>query len=271
MLNRRLVRKEDADFHFEVMGHLIHQFGSPPRPPVPSLLHKTPGLETLSWTDLDTRSVYDWAKDNFNAIQSTCNMSDYELELIPAGDGFDADPLTATRRLEALAAGHIPYHNSSATPIFYDPRDCTEPGHFVAKIVLQLAELRLEGFETKTETTNLMQRMATLTAAVFNRQGFVLANLPQDVSAYLAMDEDIRTVPHRVIINSICFATCLALRVRRQSTEQIIGTYGTRMTKSLRKKIHLACRQIDTDVEGLAVLQMLSDRKASPQMRRFSA
>ena len=271
MLNTRLVRKQDAEFHFEIMGYLIHQFGPPPRPPVPSLLHKMPDLKTLSWTGLDRRSVYDWAKDHFSAIQSTCNMGEYEVKLFPAGDGFDADQLTATRRLEALAAGHMPYHNTLATPIFYDPRDCSEPGHFAAKIVLQLAELRLAEFKSQIGPSNFMQRLATLTAAVYNRQGFVLANLPRNVSAYLTAADDARAVPHRVIINSICFSTCLALRVRRQSTEQIIGTYGTRMTKSLRRKIHQACHQIDMDVEALAVLQMLSDRKAMPQMRRFSA
>ena len=271
MLNARLIRQQDADFHFEIMGHLIHQFGPPARPPVPSPLHKTQGLEKLAWTEQDTRTVFDWAKDYFGAIQSDCNMRDYDLELFPAEGGLEVGELTATRRLEALAAGYMPYHDTPANPIFYDPRDCSEPGHFAAKIILQLAELRLAEFRSKTAPSNIMQRMATLTAATYNRQGFVLANLPRDVSAYLTTADETRAVPHRVIINSICFATCLALRVRRQSTEQIIGTYGSRMNKSLRRKIRHACRQIDMDVEGLAVLQMLSDRKAIPQMHRARA
>ena len=271
MLNTRLVRNQDAEFQFEVMGHLIQQFGPPPRPPVPSPLHKTQGFEKLSLTETATRSVYNWAKDHFGEIKSSCNMSEYEAEIFPAGDRLNPGQLSATRRLEALAAGHMPYHNAAAKPIFYDPRDCTEPGHFAAEVILQLAELRLTGFRSKSDVSTHMPRMATLIAAVYNRQGFVLANLPREVSAYLTTADDTRAVSHRVIINAVCFATCLALRVRRQSTEQIIGTYGTRMTKSLRRKIHQACRQIDMDVEGLGVLQLLSDRKAMPQMRRFSA
>ena len=198
-------------------------------------------------------------------------MNEYEVELFPAGEGLDADQLTASRRLEALAAGYMPYHQTAATPIFYDPRDCTEPGHFATTAILQLAELRLTEFNSKIVHSNLMQRMATLTAAVYNRQGFVLTNLPQNVSAYLTSADDLRAVPLRVIINSVCFATCLALRVRRQSTEQIIGTYGTYMTKSVRRKIRQACRQIDMDVEALAVLQMLSDQKATPRLLKQSA
>ncbi len=268
MLNARLVRAQDAELHFEVMAHLIHQFGAPPRPPVPSPLHKMPGLEKLTWTDLDTRSVFVWAKDHFGSIKSACNMNAYDIEIFPAGDGLDADELLASSRIDTLAAGHMPYHNTTAEPIYYDPRDCSEPGHFAATIVLQLAELRLHGFEPKVPYSSLMQRMSTITAAVYNRQGFVLGNLPHNVSAYLTAADDLRAVPNRLIINTICFATCLALRIRRQSTEQIIGTYGTCMTKSLRRKIHQACRQIDMDVEALAVLQMLSDRKTISQHRR---
>ena len=259
MLNSRLVREQDAHLHFEVMGYLIRQFGAPPRPPVPSPLHKTSGLEKLSFGSSDTRSIFDWAEDHFIDIKSTCHMNAYDVGLLPAGTGLSSDQASVGHRLEALAAGNMPYHKTGTTPILYDPRDCTEPGHFATTIVLQLAELRIAEFVPETILSTLMQRMVTLTAAVYNRQGFVLAHLPDHVSAFLTTADDTRAVPHRVVVNTLCFATCLALRVRRQSSEQIIATYGTRMTKSFRRKIRLACRQIDSQGESLAVLQMLAE------------
>jgi hypothetical protein len=262
MLNSRLVREQDAHLYFEVMGYLISQFGAPPRPPVPSPLHKSPGLELLAWNTLDTRSIFDWADDHFGAIKSECHMTEFDVDLLPAGEGLDSDQLAASHRLDALAAGRTPYRQASTTPILYDPRDCSSPGHFTATTILQLAELRVVGFSPDTVLSSLMQRMVTLTAAAFNRQGFVLANLPREVSAYLTATHDTRAVPHRIVLNTLCFATCLALRVRRQSAEQIIATYGTRMTKSFRRKVRQACRQIDSESEALAVLQMLAEPKA---------
>ena len=261
MLNTRLVREQDAHLHFEVMAYLIRQFGAPPRPPVPSPLHKTPGLEKLSWETLDTRSVYDWAEDHFMDIRSACHMNAFDVALMPAGTGLDSEQVAVSHRLEALAAGNIPYHKTGTTPILYDPRDCAEPGHFATTVILQLAGSRVEGFKPETVLSNLMHRMVTLTAAVYNRQGFVLANLPDHVSAFLTSADDTRAVPHRIVVNTLCFATCLALRVRRQTTEQIIATYGTRMTKSFRRKIRQACRQINSEGETLAVLQMLAEPK----------
>ena len=271
MLKSRLVREQDAHLHFEVMGHLISHFGAPPRPPVPSPLHKTQGLETLAWKQLDTRSIFDWADDHFGTIKSECHMNAYDVDLLPAGEGLDANQLAASHRFEALAAGRTPYSKTGGTPVLYDPRDCTQPGHFATTTILQLAERRVVDFNPETVLSSLMQRMVTLTAAAYNRQGFVLANLPDQVSAYLTSAHDTRAVPHRVVLNTLCFATCLALRVRRQSAEQIIATYGTRMTKQFRRKIRQACRQIDMKSEALAVLQMLAEPKPQhrPGMQSF--
>jgi len=149
--------------------------------------------------------------------------------------------------------------------ILYDPRDCAEPGHLTATITLKLAELRLSGFKPETDFTDDMKRKAALTAAVYNRQGFVLANLPDQVATYLTPRHAARAIPSRFAINTLCFATCLALRVRRQTPEHIIGTYGTRMTLNLRSKIHQACRQIDMDMEALEILQMLAEKNVRPQ------
>ncbi len=273
MLNTRLVREQDAHLHFEVMAYLVNQFGAPSRPPVPSPLHKSPGLESLAWAQLDTRSIFDWAEDHFGAIKSLCHMDRYDAALLPAGEGLDADQMAASHRLDALAAGRVPYSKTGTTPVLYDPRDCSEPGHFAATTILQLAEQRIAGYQPDMVLSSLMQKMVVLTAAVYNRQGFVLANLPRQVSDFLTSPDDTRAVPHRVVLNTLCFSTCLALRVRRQSAEQIVATYGTRMTKSFRKKIRLACRQIDSEPEALAVLQMLVEpntrqRSYIPELQR---
>jgi len=259
MLNTRLVRAKDADLHFEVMAYLIRQFGAPPRPKVPSPLHKGFGLESLTWDGSESRSVYQWAEDHFNAIKSNCHMQAFNAAIFPDGDGWDGGQPAANHRLDALASGRIPYPKTEDYPIFYDPRNCSDPGHFAAAVILQLAELRVAGFNPDPPLSSLMARMVTLTAAVYNRQGFVLAQLPDQTSAYLTSAHDTRAVPHRLVLNSLCFTTCLALRVRRQSAEQIIATYGMRMTKSFRRKIRQACRQIDAQADALAVLQILAE------------
>lgn len=267
MMNSRLIRTKDAQLHFEVMAYLIRNFGAPTRPPVPSPLHKSRGLETRFWADHDTRLVFDWAGDLFCEITDLCHMSDFRLSLTPTDDILSANQTAASQRLDALAAGQNPYLRSDTTPILYDPRDCSEPGHFTASTILQLAELRAAGFTPDSPHSAFMTRMVTLTAAVYNRQGFVLANLPRDVSRFLTSDDDLRAVPHRFVINTLCFSTCLALRIQHQSVEQIIATYGVRMTKSFRKKIKQACRQIDSHATELSVLQMLAAPKPNMGFR----
>ncbi len=270
MLKTRLIRDQDAKLHFEVMAWLIQTYGSPPRPPVPSPLHKTPGIESLAWEDLDTRSIFDWAEDNFNTIKSECHMQDWPIDLIPAGDGLDQTQVAASLRLDALAAGRNPYVTQGRAEIYYDPRDCVEPGYFTAHAVLQLAEFRCADFQSEHGLSPLMKRMVTLVSAAYCRQGFTLANLPHDVSKFMTSQSDLRSVPQRIVQNSLCFATCLGLRIRRQSAEQIIATYGTRMPKTFRRKVHQACKQVDSHAEDLAVLQMLAEpraRRAPHQMQ----
>lgn len=267
MFKSRIIRIQDAELHFELMAYLIRTFGPPPRPPVPSPLHKSPGLETLAWTQLDKRSVGDWTEDHFVTIKALCHMDKFDISLIPSTDDLDLEICAVTERLNALAAGGMPYRQPGVSQVFYDPRDSSEPGHFVATTLLQLAELRVSNFRSGTALPGLMRRMMTLTAAAYNRQGFVLANLPDQVSSYLTPSQDLRAMPHRIVINNLCFATCLALRVRQQSEEQIIATYGVRMGKAFRKKVRLACRQIDSFAEELAILQLL----AAPKPRQGPA
>lgn len=262
MLNSRLLREQDAQLHFETMAYIIRQFGAPPRPAVPSPLHKTPGLESLAWDPLDTRSVFHWAQDYFGEIKSICHMSNLEAELFPEGDNIDADNMIANHRLDVLASGQIPYRITDAPSVIYDPSKCAAPGYFVATLTLQLADFRLSEIETDAPPSPVQFQKMRLTAAAYIRQGFMLANLPEQVSDCLKEVGEKRLLSQTLILDTLCFATCLALRVRRQSAEQIIATYGTRMTKRFRKKIPHACRQIDAQGEALAVLQMLAEPRA---------
>lgn len=261
MLKTRLVREQDANLHFEVMAWLIQTYGSPPRPPVPSPLHKRPNLENLTWDDFDTRSIFDWAEDSFNMIKNQCHIESLTVNLIPAGDGLDATQLAASLRLDALASGRNLYvtRGGAEAEVYYDPRDCVEPGYFTARTVLQLADILTANFQSEYGLSPLMRKMVTLVSAAYLRQGFTLANLPVEISSFMTSASDIRAVPHRVVVNSLCFATCLGLRIRRQSPEQILATYGSRMPKAFRRKVKQACKQIDMRAQDLAVLQMLAE------------
>lgn len=260
LMNPRLVREKDALLQFEIMAWLIRRHGPPARPTVPSPLHKSSSLEDLHWDASDSRSVFDWADDSFGMIKSDCRMDDWTVTVIPAGDGVDPSSVMPTRQL-ASPHSHAPYIvDLHGRPVFfYDPRDCVEPGYFTARAVLRLAELRLTGFESATPLSGFTGRMAVLTAACYGRQGLALANLPRDVSAFLTSDQDLRAVPHRVVMNTLCFSTCLALRIRRQSEEMILATYGARMPKVFRRKIKQACRQIDSFEQELKLLQVMSE------------
>jgi hypothetical protein len=145
--------------------------------------------------------------------------------------------------------------------VTYDPWQCATPGYFPAKIALQLAQFRLAGFKPEARRSSVAKQKIILATAAYNRQGFVLANLPEQVSDCLAQAGHKRTISETVILNSLCFSLCLALRIRRQSAEQITATYGTRMTKQFRKKIPQACHQIDSHAEHLELLQMLAEPK----------
>lgn len=265
MFNSALLRQRDAKLQFEVMAHLIREFGAPPRPSVPTRLNTSPERARLSWRDLDTRSIFDWAEDHFGVIKMDCHMSDFDIELVPNSNEMSRDKTAATRRLEVLAAGHMPYRTAQNPTLFYEPEDCAVPGNFTAVIALKLANLRARNFVGEPPLTGLMQAMVTLSAAAYNRQGFVLANLTQHASTHLSSLHGIRAIPHRVVLNTLCFSTCLALRVRRQSIDDIFGTYGSYMTKSVRRRFDQANHQINMNMEVLGVLQMLCERDATPR------
>lgn len=259
----RLIREDDALLQFETMAWLIRCYGAPVRPNVPSPLHKSPTLENLRWDPSDSRSVFDWAEDSFGAIKSDCHMDDWDLSVIPAGDSVDPDSVLPTRVVAQANTQRPHYVDLHGRPVlFYDPARCGEAGYFTARAILRLAELRSAAFESEIILSPLMTRIITLTAASYSRQGFALANVTASVSDFLTSDTDMRSIPERVLIDTLCFSTCLALRIRHQSEGMILATYGTRMPKAFRKKVRLACRQIDAYEQDLKLLQIMSEPRA---------
>jgi len=93
-----------------------------------------------------------------------------------------------------------------------------------------------------------------------------LAHLPRQVSAYLTPDEDLRAIPHKIVTESLCFASCLALHIDGISEAQIIETYGAWMTKPFRRSVRRACRQIKARGQALSALQELMSAERRPQM-----
>ncbi len=251
MFNTRLVREEDALLYTETLAQLIQKFGPIQRPKVPSPLHKSDRLYRMAWTDTDTRTVTDWASDNFITIKAECNMEDWPV---------DIHPLASPDNPQDINGGFS--DNLGQTIIFYNPELCSQTGYFAAHIILKLAELRLSEIQSEYAQSPLMKRMAILSAACYNRQGFNLMNLTSYVSNYLTNTLDLKPIPLRLIENTLCFVTCIALRVRRQSSEQITATYGPIMPKTCRKKIAQAYKQIEDYQTDVKLMQIMNEPNA---------
>ena len=267
MLNMHLMSPEKAQLHVEVMAFLIKNFGPPKRPLMPVSRHPSKGLETLAWKSRDTRSVFEWAQDQFGVITARNHMEDFAVCLVANDSDMDVSQIAAQRRIDSLAVGQNPYYGPVGTPVLYDPRDCSEPGYFTATITLQFGELRALGFQSKTPLSPLMQRMVTLISAVYNCQGFVLSHLLRPLSAYLTPDDYRRAVPEKDVNDALCFSTCLALRTLGFSEAQIMSTYRGSMTRHFSRKIRQACRQINANDDALLSLQRLSSGETT---KRFA-
>jgi len=256
MLNARLIRKQDAVLHFEVMAYLIKTFGPPSRQ---SPARTNPNLETLAWTDSDPRTVFDWAEEQFVLLKSHCHMESFTSALFPLCEDLELHRIAGNRRLDALAAGQIPYIKTPTQTILYDPSDCAQPGYFAATIILNLARERVAKFKSEIPLTPLALKLAALTAAAYHGQGFALTALSPQLLECLTSGEHRRAISQRMIENTLCFCTCLVLRVQHKASAQILASPSAQASKTLRKKIRLACRQIDAEPEMLKILRILAD------------
>jgi len=255
MFNTRLVREEDALLYTETLAQLIQKFDPLKRPKVPSPLHKSDRMFRQVWDETDTRSVTDWANDHFITLKEECDMENWPIEIYPLTSSETGQDSTHN-----IKDGFL--DDLGRTIIFYNPDRCQETGYFAAHIILKLAELRLSQIESEYAQSPLMKGMAILSAACYNRQGFNLMNLVSYVSEYLSNTFDLKPIPARIIENTLCFVTCMALRIRRQSAEQIMATYGQIMPKHCRKKFTQAYKQIEDYQADVKLMQIMNEPSA---------
>lgn len=235
MFQQRLIRDDDALIMFEALAFLIRQSGLPARPQVPSPLHKSQGLDSIVYDERDTRSVQDWAQDSFAAILDGMAIDPTDLRLIASSRPLSDDRSTLT----------------------FDPDRAQEPGQFISRLALQLIEQRMVRFNPGVPLTAIQRALIRLTGCAYYRQGFALTQclpaLTEELSAW--------KVPQRLVENALVFSSCLTLIVRRQTPEQIVATYGSIMSKSVRRKIRPACRQIDNFKPEVKLLQVIAEEK----------
>ncbi len=235
MFQQRLIRDDDALIMFEALAFLIRQSGLPARPQVPSPLHKSQGLDSIVYDERDTRSVQDWAQDSFAAILDGMAIDPTDLRLIASTRPLSDDRSTLT----------------------FDPDRAQEPGQFISRLVLQLIEQRMVRFNPGVPLTAIQRALIRLTGCAYYRQGFALTQclpaLTEELSAW--------KVPQRLVENALVFSSCLTLIVRRQTPEQIVATYGSIMSKSVRRKIRPACRQIENFKPEVKLLQVIAEEK----------
>lgn len=233
MFQQRLIRDDDALIMFEALAFLIRQSGLPDRPQVPSPLHKSQGLDSIVYDERDTRSVGDWAQDSFAAIVDDMAIDPSDLRLIASTRSLSDDRRTLT----------------------FDPNRAQEPGVFVARLVLQLIELRMARFNPGVPLTAIQRALIRLSGCAYYRQGFAMSQclpaLTEELSAW--------KVPQRLVENALMFSSCLTLTLRRQTPEQIVATYGSIVSKSARRKIRPACRQIDNFKPEVKLLQVIAE------------
>ncbi|MDB2437574.1 hypothetical protein N9W89_02570 [Hellea sp.] len=214
----------------------------------------------LKWQDDETRTIFDWAQDNFGHIKADCGLDDWSVQIAP-----QTNKPHNNKHMEFAQhwnmAGKEPYYvDGYGRPvIYYDPRQCEVPGYFAARVILKLAEIKLMNFNPERTVTPVESRILTLATACYMRQGFTLAAIPETVQEYFSSEDGSPPVNRRIINNSLAFSTCMILLSRKLATEQIIATYGTLMTPRFRKKIRPACKQLETHESEIKLMKLLAN------------
>ena len=244
MFQTRLIREDDALLCFATLSFLTRKYGAAARPIVPSPLHKSRGLETLFHAEDDPRKVYDWAQDAYATVTDAMQVAPEAHRLVASVEAVPARPGLLT----------------------YDPRRAGERGQFTARLILELCERKLEGFDPGFVPSPFQAGVILLSAAAYFRQGFVLTHLPEAVADVLSGTG----ASQRFIVNTLVFAQCAALTVLRQTPEQIVATYGPVIDAGVRKKVRHACRQIapfEPEVKLLRVMGEPQSRTHRPLAR----
>ncbi len=239
LFDSRLVRHDDALLIFETFAYLTRRHGQPGRPPVPSPLHKTRGLDDLRFDANGQRTLFDFAQDGFASVLQT-------MRLDPAGRAL-----------------HAADHDQPGF-LTYDPKRIEDDGYLVARLIIGVAAQELALFRPAFEPSTYQRAIVLLAGAAFFRTGLVLPRLLPAVVTELSQFG----VPARFVENTLLFSASLGLRVARQTPEQIVATYGPVLSRTARKKIRPACRQIDGLEPELKLLRVLGQPKPQRQTLR---
>ena len=237
LFSQRLVREDDALLCLETLAFLIRRHGPPSRPPVPSPLHKSHGLDMLFYDEDDERSVYDWAQDSYATVADCMQIDPDHFRLVSS-----VEPVAPTPGL-----------------LTFDPRRVGEKGHYVSNLTLDICASRMDGFDPGFVVNGFQPALVVLAAAAYHRAGLALTNVLPAVTEALAE----HGVPQRFVENTLVFSACAVLSVLRQSPEQMVATYGPAITTQVRKKIRPACRQVESYGPELKLLQVMGERPKS--------
>ncbi|MGB6231344.1 MAG: hypothetical protein WBF53_14600 [Litorimonas sp.] len=237
MLPTRLIRQGDAVTVLETFAFLIRARGLPQRPTVPSPLRTAFGLEALVFDPSRQSDVFVWAEDARDAvIQST---------------GFaDQRPGLASSRVRGAALADFTF----------DPDRAGEPGHFLSRMMLEMADQALEEFDPGW-LDDYHSVAVKLAACAYFRQAFALSRCLPALCAELAG----YGVAQRFVENVLAFSGTLALHLRRQAPEQVVATYGSVMTRPMRRKIRPAFAQFESFQSEIKLIGMLAGSEPRPE------
>ncbi len=255
LFKKNLIRDTDAVELFETMAWLVQRYGAPCAPKVPSPLHRSPSLTDIVWDKTDQRSVFDWSHDIFSNLKSECNMEGWSIEIEPAIDeNTHLQHMLFAKHWNMAAREPYRVDNYGRPVIVFDPERCAVPGAFATRVILKLSEIQLMNYAPENGVSPVMGAMMIMSSTAYMGQGFNLLAMTDILCEKLTPDSDTAPLPERIIHNGLIFNACLGLMALNRTPEQIVAAYGKLTPPTLRKKIMLACRQIekfDIELESL--------------------
>jgi hypothetical protein len=258
LFKKNLIRDEDAIELFETMAWLIQRYGAPRAPKVPSPLHRSPCLTDIFLDESDQRPVFDWSQDIFAHIKMECGMDGWSIEIEQAvADNTHLQHMLFAKHWNMAAREPYRVDNFGRPVIIFEPEECGVPGAFATRVISKLSEIQLMNYAPEYGVSPIMGAMMLLCSAAYMGQGFTLLAMSEALRHALTPNSDDAPLPERIIHNGLIFSTCLGLLALNRTEEQIVATYGKLTSPQLRKKVHLACRQIekfDTELEALKLV-----------------
>lgn len=273
LFNKNLIRDEDAIELFETMAWLIQRYGAPRAPKVPSPIHRSPCLTDIFLDPSDQRSIFDWSQDIFAHVKMECGMDGWSIELESAvADNSHLKHMLFSKHWNMAAREPYRVDNFGRPVIIFNPKECGLPGAFATRIISKLSEIQLMNYFPEYGVSPIMGALMLLCSAAYMGQGFTLLAMSEHLRHALTPSSDDVPLPERIIQDGLIFSACLGLLTLNRTEEQIVATYGKLTSPQLRKKIHLACKQIekfDTELEALKLV--VNPPRAETDIRQFTS